>query len=523
MRNYLVGAAVVAALGAAAPMAANAQASYHLNISGASAQRPLWEGDLEAIATGKFNSTTDNGGATACTLTKTTPALSPAVPDLHALVCTISANRFAGAPNLPAGLNVGDTVTMYYGAEFGSIWGIAPFIPGSTASTRGRAVLDPASGGTVTGYSRDLDTATAGLLAPLPVDIGVSDNEPILWASQDNWAYSDGLATGAPDGTGTNGVINVLSIPGQGQPTLAQLETLEKSWTFINGEVFTFVVEPTQPPTNALTNLSTQSLRGIFTGQYKTWSQVPEVGGNPAIANSGASIVVCRRDHGSGSEVTTSKFLTLNECGGNNGINSGGGAIGTAPRLVSLATNPAGKNVGSLDQTVGGVDGIASNPVENYSTNDIKSCLAANKGVSIGLAVLGPSASYTTLKVDGVEPNAHNAALGLYPLLAEDWGFNNTATTQGGVPAAIAAQLFSDVEKNTGVLPSENGAFGAGGVGWTASGTASGQIVNFYLQDGFNAQPTVAAAAETGNPSTPTAVWTNTPKAACTILNNKNK
>ena len=160
--------------------------------------------------------------------------------------------------------------------------------------------------------------------------------------------------------------------------------------------------------------------------------------------------------------------------------------------------------------------------MENYSTNDIKACLAANKGVSIGLAVLGPSSSYTTLKIDGVEANAHNAAMGLYQFLAEDWGFNDTAATQGGVIATVAAQLFSDVQATSGVLPSENGTFGAGGVSWTAAGTASGQITNFYLQDGFNAQPTVSAAAEIGNPSVPTAVWTNTPKAACTILDNKN-
>ncbi|MBS0379231.1 MAG: hypothetical protein JSS29_12145 [Proteobacteria bacterium] len=534
MRKHVLHAAIAAALAGTAAMSANA-ASYWLNISGASAQRTLWENDLEAIATGKYGSTVDNGGTTVCTLTKTAAVLNTTsganagfgVPDLHTLVCTISSNRFAGAPTLPSPVAAGDVVTLYYGAEYGSVWGIAPFIPGSTASTRGRAVLAPLAGGgtqAVTGYNRDLDTATSGLLAPLPVDIGVSDNEPILWASQDNWAYSDGLKPTQTDGTGTNNVINVLSIPGQGQPTLAQLEASEQSgWGYVNGEVFAFVVDNTAAPTNALSNLSTQSLRAIFTGQYKTWSQVPEATG---LTNNSASIVLCRRDHGSGSEVTLSKFLTLSECGGNNGINGAGNASGAAPRIASLATNPAGSAVGSLDQTVGGVDGISSNPVENYSTNDIKACLAANPGVSIGVIVNGPGSAYTTLKVDGIEANIHNAAMGLYQFIAEDWAINNTATSQAGnanaaQAVALAGQLITDVKKTTGVLPSENGAFSGGQ--WIASGTASGQLTNFYLQDSINAKPTVSATAETGNPSIPTATWTNTGKSACTILNNNNK
>lgn len=525
-------AAVAAVLAGTASMSADAANTYWLNISGASAQRTLWESDLEAIATGTFGSVKDSGGNTVCTLTKTTPALkvsgqSYGVPDLHTLVCTISSVSHG---TLPSPVAVGDVITLYYGAEYGSVWGIAPFVPGSTASTRGRAVLDPASGGSVVGYSRDLDTATSGLLAPLPVDIGVSDNEPILWASPDNWAYSDGLSNSGPDGTGTNHVINVLQIPSQGQPNLSQLESLEQKWTFVNGEVFSFVVDNSASPTNLLSNLSTQSLRSIFTGQYTTWSQVPEAAG--AGYTGTANIVVCRRDHGSGTEVTLSKFLTQNECGGNNGISDTGASAGTPPRIVSLNTNPAGGFGNNLNASAGSIDGITENPVENYSSNDIKSCLSANPGVSIGVLVLGTGSAYTTLKVDGVEANAHNAALGLYQFVAEDWGFNNSTNSQAGNPNAASAialskQLFSDVTFLTksgvaGVLPSENGSFVNGS--WVAAGTTSGQITNFYLEDSLNGKPTVATTAEIGNPSIPTAVWTNSAnRSACTILTNDNK
>jgi ABC-type phosphate transport system substrate-binding protein len=520
MNNVILRAAVAAVLAGAASTAANAN-SYSINISGASAQRPLWEGDLQQIAGGTFTTNADANSKAVCTLTKTSAQLSPAIPDIHSLTCTVSTAP-ATTTALPTGVAQGDVITLNYEAEFGSVWGISPFVANDNASV-GRRTITCAG---VTGYSRDQDTASACMSAnPVAIDIGVSDAEPILWQSQDNWSYSDGLVTTAPDGTGTNNVINILSIPGQGQPNLAQLEAVEANWTPINGEVFTIVVEPTTFPTKGITNLSTSSLRSIFTGKYKTWSQVPELAGS-GITNLSSSIVVCRRDHGSGSEVTTSRYLTLNECGGNNGINGGGTAAGAAPRLVSLATSPLGKLTNSLDQTVGTVDGINSNPVENYSTGDIKACLAANPGVSIGLAVLSPSSSYTTLKIDGVEANAHNAALGQYQLYSEDWGFDNSANSQGGTASAIAGRLITDVTKTGGVLPTENGAFGTGGGSWVAAGTTSGQVTNFDLQNGgtgaHNTIPTVASSTETGNPSIPTAVWLNTSKAACTILTNNN-
>jgi hypothetical protein len=529
--NHLIRAAVATAVAGALSTAASA-ASYYINVSGASAQRTLWEGDLEAYATGKFGSVVDNSSTTVCFLTKTSPVLVTTsgantgygVPDLHALVCTISSNRIGGAPTLPGNVAAGDVVTLYYGAEFGSIWGIAPFLPGSKAASRGgRMVLIPLAGGgteAVNGYSRDQDTASSGLTGPIAVDIGVSDNEPILWASQDNWSYSDGLSYSGSDGTGTNHVINVLSIPGQGQPTLAQLETLEKKWSYVNGEVFTFVVDNSAAPTNGLTNLSTQSLLDIFTGQYQQWNEVPEVAA-AGLSNSSANIVVCRRDHGSGTEVTTSKYLTMTECNGNNGINASGGSVGAPPRMVSLNTNPAGSNIGAL-ATAGTLDGFSLNPYENFSSNDIKTCLSTNPGVSIGILVLGTATTYTTLKVDGNEANAHNAAFGIYPFMAEDWAYNNTSANHGAGTAAtnLAAAMVTDVSVSPGVLPKETGTFANGS--WVASGTTSGQVTNFYLQNmSLNGAPTMTASTEiggTGGGSVPIAIWNNAGNAACSVL-----
>src|SRR5271170_3702860 len=345
MNNLLIRAAVITAIGCAAATAA--PVNYTVNISGASAQRTLWESDLEGIATGTYGATADQSTppVTVCTLIKTAPALSPAVPDLHTLTCTISANRGATPPALPAGLNANDTVTMSYGAEFGSVWGIAPFLPGAVAAGKRSTLLAPGAGAALAGYSRDLDQAPAAcvgcLSAPAAIDLSVSDWEPILWANPDNWPVGDGVAVSpavpAPNGTGVNNVINILSIAGQGAPTLPQLQALETNWFEINGEVFTIVVNNTAAPGNTITNLSTQSLRAIFTGKFKTWAQVPEVG-------AGGSIVVCRRDHGSGTQVTSSLYFTQTECGGNNGVDFTGAPSGAASPFVSTGNSSLGAN-----------------------------------------------------------------------------------------------------------------------------------------------------------------------------------
>jgi PBP superfamily domain len=503
MQSQLVRVAVAAALASAASMAAHATA-YTIHISGASAQRTFWEEDLNQLTSGTF-AAPPTTACPAATFIKTTAGLNPPVPDLHSLTCTVQSTHGA---NLPSSINVGDTITLNYEAEFGSVWGIAPMISGSVAATTGRRSVTNA---TVVGYSRDKDTATSGLSAPTAIDIAVSDAEPIFWALPDNWPVSDGVTSNGPNGTGTNNVIDILSIPGQGQPTLAQLQALEATWVEVNGEVFSVVVNNTAAPTNTITNLSTQSLRSIFTGKYTNWSQVPEVG-------SGGAIVVCRRDHGSGTQVTSSLYFTQTECGGNNGANFQGNAAGAPPRFVSNPQSAAGSNEGVLSQSIAAFESLpfVNNPIENFSTNDITACLNAYPGVSIGIRALSPSSGYTTLNVDNVQANAHNAASGAYRYAITTWAFNNSATSQPGSAGAqaISAALISDAQRGTRLaLPLEPGTL-SGGV-WTSSAPS----VVFGLQDGaLNPIPTFAS--NTANPSFPVQDWKETGKSSCVIPTN---
>jgi hypothetical protein len=511
MRKYLLQAAVAAAIAGVASTAANA-ASFVIHISGASAQRTFWEKDLSQLTQGTF-AAIPNG---TCTVIATTASLSPQVPDLHSATCTVTSGH---GSHLPSGIGVGDTITMNYEAEFGSVWGIAPFVPGNNATGGRRSVTCTG----VTGYSRNLDTATACLSAPTPVDIGVSDAEPILWALPDNWSVSDGQ-TNVPNGTGPGNFISVLSNPTTGQPSLAELQSMEQgtnglspAWKEVNGEVFSVVLNNTAAPTNAITNLSTESLRAIFTGQYTTWSQVPEAAG---ITGNSAAIVVCRRDHGSGTQVTSSLYFTQTECGGNNGSTVSGTSSGTAPRFVSTPQSASGANENNLSQSIAGFEGLpfAVNPIENFSTNDITACLNAYPGQTIGIRSLSPSSGYTTVSVDNVQANAHNAALGVYKYAINTWAVNNSAATQGGTAAAIAGQLIADATlAANGALPTEPGTLTAGV--WTS---ASPSVV-YGLQDTGTNPIKPSLATITANPSFPIAVWRNTSGSSCTIPLNNNK
>jgi hypothetical protein len=533
MNNDILRAAVLAAIAGAVSTTVStpaAAATYTLHISGASAQRTFWEKDMEGIVSGLFGTTHDDAtanGATAnntlCTLIATAATLNPPVPDLHSLTCIMPGPaggagplyRYPSTITIPTNITTGDLITLNYEAEFGSVWGIAPFITGSQAQLNGgrRSVTCAA----VTGYSRDLDTATACLTAnPAPIDIGVSDAEPIFWALADNWPVSDGVTSNAPNGTGPSNVMNVLSIPVTGFPSLVQLQTVEKAWQVGNGEVFTLVTSTGAGSTTGITNISTQSARAIFTGQWSDWSQVPEANGNPA-----GPIVVCRRDHGSGSQVTSSLYFTQTECGGNNGVNNAGAAAGTPPRFVSTPQANGGANTGFLvaQAAIEGLPNPAfnNNPIENFSSGDITACLNAFPGQSIGLRSLSISTAYNTLHLDNVEPNAHNAANGVYKFAIATWLKNNTSVTQPGSNAVnIAASLVSDAQLiSHNLLPVEGGTY-AGGV-WTAGTPTTGTAqVSYALQDvKGNARPTTA---NNWSPTVvPVTVWKQTGSSSCSI------
>ena len=462
----------VAGLIAAAAASSNASAnSYTLYASGASAQRSFWESDLGYVCTG-----TRTTPATKWTVI--TQALADgakiSLPDIEAVQCIITTGAQLGSN--PSTITIGDTLTLQYAAELGSVWGIAPFIPGNKSNLVGRSFIDitnatvcPTAGGqcTVNGYDRLNDTATTGLATPVAPDIGLTDAEPGLWAASNNW----------PLVTTPNG--NAYPILGDAttglQPTAGQIGTYANNSSRVNGQVLSFVVN-TAAPTGSLTSLSRESLIAIFTGQYTNWGGVPEVGGGNT-----TPIVVCRRDHGSGTEVTASVTLTAPECG-----------AGTAVQIVQARNGKTLAHPGKLCSTC---------VIENSTTNDMVACVTANVG-AIGIRSLSTSSSYVTLQIDGVEANAHNAASGRYPYAYDAYVYTGSSTLTGGkldianaliTDAATAANLAAETGTATGFL-------------WTTGGAAQRGAFAGQYGPGGTLTPNITSWSVTSG-AAPEALW----------------
>jgi hypothetical protein len=421
-RNYLIAAAVAGVLSSAAASAT----TYDVYASGASAQRTFWQKELGASYCAGTGSVT--------VYAYKDPSLTVNQPDFNVATCTATATTQSTA----VGLVAGDTVNLHYAADLGSVWGIWGAIPANHLATRSQMVIlaTTAGGGctlvtssgfptsqyncapTAAGsFSRSADSGGSPWLVQNKSDLLLSDVEPALFAFAENWpSFSVGSTNhGITFGAGTsadNSVVKLGSVPTAGTLTTTGMGAL-------NGEVFSIVGHgiPGTP-----TGLSKQSVRTLLSGGYGTWLQVPEVGAADTFAG-GTPVVICRRDHGSGSEIAASIFFEGIECG-----QAGANRIEDAADF-GLTT--------------------ATNVVENASSGDLKSCLAASTGGStggaIGMLSLGTSGAYTTFYIDGIQANAHNAALGAYPFYTETFGVDNSANVEvaGSVQLKLSGALFT--------------------------------------------------------------------------------
>ena len=409
--NRKVAAAVAGVL---ASVAANA-ANVDLYIAGASAQSAFWKADM---------STSVCGGATVKTYTLTgVSGISN-----EAWRCTAAA---PASGSLPAGISVGDIVTVHYNSHFGSISGAAALVRPSVAK---RLYVNPdsadcsGSGTTftcaITSYDQNNETftstnGTAMVVSPntKPADVVVLDVELKHWAFSDNWQ-------------------NVNAFGGTA-PTAAELAAVTTAATVVNGQVFS-VIANNSSPIAAKGNISKESLKAIVTGVYDKWGDVPEVGGGDTTA-----IKYCRREQGSGTQIAASIFLTGYECGR------------TSTKIVSTASP------GALG---------ASNVSEETSTGNVRTCVQGTTG-AIGITSLSTSANWTTLNIDGVQPNAHNAAAGMYTFAFEDIVYNQSSTSGASSAAQALATLFINNAKKSTSLTSQiesTATQGANGQ-WTAT------------------------------------------------------
>lgn len=392
-KNLILAAAVAASFGAG--LASAAQVDVY--VSGSSALQTFFQKDL-------LNSICGNPTTAAVSLSykDTTLASTAGQPGYTYYSCI--------ATGTVTGFAAGTTYAVHYASDLGSTWGVAGAI--NTALTRNTIVSATGCCNDTAHYDRVNDKSTAlnanGAMSQHASDILTFDVEPTLFGANggDNWPNSNSDPTFIPNALATT-------------PTASQLGAI--STTVLNGQIFSVIVN------NGLKNigntsgqfggsLSTNSIRAILTGNYGTWNQVPEVGS----VDTGTPIVLCRRDHGSGSEIAASLTFTGTECG----VSSN--TIATAGLPVSL-----------------------SNVVENPTTADVRTCVNTTAG-GIGIAGVSTSASYSTVAVDGYYPNSHNSAAGHYNFAYEDHATDNTAHSGASTAAkAVVSTLLAHAASQT--------------------------------------------------------------------------
>lgn len=469
MRKSTISLAVAAALAAGSAQAAVS----HVYASGASAQRNVWARDISRLCgTSGSPALIDEYDAN---INKPDGVTKP---DFKAFVCIAVQNNLGGFPS-------GNTVILHYSAELGSVWGILPALvaAGSTvhhdAENQGkRLAFDPSAGGTVSLATPSGHVGTNGLpdnvISNIPAhvvdyvygsdsvafttggsssdlvyfsrqqpDLATADIEPAKWSNPDNWpAYS--VFGHSPD----DSELSLLS-----------------GDTMI-GQVFEVAVAKDVPTIFATPRLSKTSISAIFQGKVSVWGQIPEVNN----ASDTTPIRVCRRDHGSGTQVSASITFTGTECS----------AVGS--RAFVSQDDPG--SIGTV--------------VENPSTSAMQNCLKTQVGgleTSIGFFNVGAdTADYKAVSIDGVVPNSHNAAAGFYPFAYETWATKLTNNT--GVQT-----LYDDLkdQANLTAVASETASLSGGQFVVT-----SGNPQAYFGLQNWN---TPSISALTASPGAPVAVY----------------
>jgi len=371
MRNLLVASAVAAALSSGAAMAVTAPtavqaqaAAIKIYISGSSAAKAAIKADLAGTDWCNGNGMTTFAAGT---------------PDFNAFSCTAAAGPFNG-----------QTTTIYYRAEGGSVVGVLPVINkvaikqldlsaagGCPQATTGAVAC--VVGGTPAANGSS-DSWTSGVFTPaLAAQVGISDLEPKAFV-------------------GDNFPTNYTFIGPKRSATDLKSQTLLPQ-NIVFQQVFGLIINNTPAGIAGVNNISTQSVRDILTGSFTNWTSVPaapvttsdrttlvsKVGAGPAVANASTPIFLCNREAGSGTRTGTSVYFLGDEC-------------------TSTAS------------------AIASSGVDNFSTGDEITCVQNHPG-AIGYVSIdkqaGLPAGVAPLAIDGVMPTNTKAALGQYTWVYE--------------------------------------------------------------------------------------------------------
>jgi hypothetical protein len=327
------------------------------------------------------------------TLDTYSAAGSPA-PNMSAYSCTLTTDTTI-IPAAQAALR-GLNAILYYRAEGGSAYGVAPIAKGQQIF---RLVVDANCTGTsptwtcpVTGWNFAAETG-AGNIVKDTTELGVSDVEPSKFVG-DNWP---GGFFGAA-------------------PTAAQLANIT-SIKPVTGQVFAIYVNSSVSATPI--SLSKAAVAAILEGSATDWSAVPKLDGSGFVSATSSPITVCNRDKGSGTRAGVGFFFT---------------GYGCTPSGVAL---------------------VVSSLAINASGGSETTCIAGGAGRIgyLGFSGATDPAGMVHVNIDGIAPNLHDAAAGGYGYWFEATFNNGTALT--GNDALLATLLAARI-RSAATVPATN-------------------------------------------------------------------
>lgn len=387
MRNLKIAAALAAVCAGGSAYALPPTATYDISlvVAGASAQRNTFQQEFTAICQ-----------AATLNLYQANPTPNQ---DFRAYSCTLNTT---GLPPSIAGRNA----IVYYRSEGGSVYGVGPLAKNTQVkrllvNNSCTTATAPAFGNcNVSGYSLTTDTGTGNLVNSL-VDLGVSDVEPSRFVGE-NWPSVGTSALGS-------------------QPTTVQFNTLSSQTA--TGTVFGILVNSSV----AVDDLSRQDINSIFTGQYGTWDQVAAV--NNTVDASG-DITVCRREQGSGTQVSASIYFNAQGC----------------PVGYPFVTAPAGPLFGNL-------------VVEAGTSSTMNTCVANNaNSIGIQTYTVTPPTGTKWVTINGKLPGKVAAALGDYDFWFESTFNKDEVIAAKPLENALADFLISRA-RNASTIPVNDSVF----------------------------------------------------------------
>jgi len=364
----------------------------------------------------------------------------------------------AAAP-VPASLQ-GKKVLIYNTGKGGSIYGVNPVATGATVARLDITTCGTAAVTTDSKTGKPVWSCT-GFVNAVP-DGGISDVEPAAMEAPVNIAKIAGVI---PSDIG-------------GPLSAAQMASLTSS--AIVGQVFAVIVNAAtgpKPATSAMVNMSKAQVAAIMSGTITDWSVI-----DPTVAAGSTTMVICRRQSGSGSQASLNAAILGNPC-----LAAAAFPLGYTSTTAPLAStspvaagnvvvieNGSSGNMGhcmtyAQNGTAGaGIDVTTGNIVTAGTPNSVV-LPAGNYAVGImGMDHSVGSDLYQNVTLDGVVPSLATAVLGQYGLVVE-----STMQTRASYPAGKQLDLYNFLASeisNPAILGGSSGAVVPGILGLSENG-----------------------------------------------------